>query len=84
MISYDELVRIRTYMAEISAQLTAALALRGDFESLERRVTGLETAKAYNDGANKSRNTILAFVGGVVTAALGGGALMYLPKTWGG
>ncbi len=80
MISYDELVRIRTYMAEISAQLTAALALKGDFDRLEHRVEQLELNKAYSDGGSSTKKTILVYLAGVVSSAMGGGALMYLPK----
>jgi hypothetical protein len=80
MISYEKLVSIETSLASTSAKLDAALALKGDVDKLANRVSKLETSKAYSDGSSNSRNTILAWIGGMVTAAIGGGALMYLPK----
>lgn len=84
MVSYQELVTIRTMLATITAQLQAALALQGKVDALEKRVGYLERGAAGDAGARRVWNTIVAFVAGVVTMALGGGALKILPMLWGG
>jgi hypothetical protein len=84
MVSYKELVEIRTAMNGMQSMLTGALALRGDMDKLTRRVHKLELKDARLDGAASARYTMLGYIGGLVTAAIGGGAFLVLPKLWGG
>jgi hypothetical protein len=46
MVSYRELVEIRSKMERLDAKLDAALVLRAAVEKLEKRVTSLETDRA--------------------------------------
>lgn len=85
MVSYEELVKIRTHLAEVTAQLQAALALRGDFDRLAQRVAALETQQAYEEGGAAKVKRIVTLIGTILTSAIGGGALtMILPKLGGG
>jgi hypothetical protein len=84
MVSYRELVEIRTQMATMMGMLQATLALQGKVDQLDKRVQNIELIMATSRGENRLRNTLLAWVAGMVTAAFGGGALYYLPVLWGG
>jgi hypothetical protein len=83
LISYEELVRIRTYMASIEAKLDATLALKGQVDALDKRVAALERKKAFDSGEKKSWNVMVAFMGGMASTALVEVGLRYLPKLWG-
>lgn len=84
MVSYRELVEIRAQIATLTGMLQAALAMQGQVTRLDKRLAVVENILAGRSGERKTWNTIAAYLGGVVTTALGGGALMYLPKLWGG
>lgn len=84
MVTYQELVSIRTHLAMMGGQLNAALALQGRVDGFEKRLGKVEVALAGQSGERRTWHSILVFAGGVVTAAIGGGALMILPKLWGG
>lgn len=84
MVSYKELVEIRTAMNSMTAMLQAALALQGDMKTLDKRMTAVELTLAGKAGERRTWNTILGVLLGWLTAAIGGGALMILPKLWGG
>lgn len=83
MVSYKELVEIRTQIVGISSQLTAALALQGKVDQLDHRVQSVELALAGRAGSQNTWHTVLTFLGGVVTTAVAGGALAFLPKLMG-
>lgn len=84
MVSYAKLLEIQTYMVTINSKLDATLALKGTVEDHARRLVALETAGAVRSASLGVWKTILVYIGGMVTAALGGGALQILPKLWGG
>lgn len=84
LVSYQELVTIRTQLAMIGAQLQAALALTGRVDGLERRLGKVEVSLAGQYGERRTWHSILTYLAGMVSAAIGGGALMILPKFWGG
>jgi len=75
MVSYKELVEIRTQMATMMAMLQAALALQGKVDIMDHRLQKVELFLAGKAGAQKSWNTMLGFVAGVVTA----GAVAWFP-----
>ena len=80
MVSYRELVEIRAGMAEIKTMLMSTLALRGTVDDHGRRIEALEKIDAVKDAKSEAYRTILAYAAGLVTSAIGGGALMYLPN----
>jgi hypothetical protein len=84
MVSYKELVAFNTELANIKAMLTAALALHGQVADHAKRLNKIEVQLARGEGASQTWTRVLTFLGGAVTTAVGGGALMYLPKFWGG
>lgn len=79
MVSYQELVTIRTQQATMMGMLQAALALQGTVAGIEKRLGRVENILSGKAGERRTWNTILGFIVGVVTMALGGGATMYLP-----
>lgn len=83
MVSYQELVTIRTQIATMTGMLQAALALVGRVESIDKRLGRVENILSGKQGERKTWNTITVFFAGVVTMALGGGAISYLPKLLG-
>lgn len=82
MVSYRELVAIRTQMTSMDGKLTAALALSGRVDTLDVRVGHIERWRAGLMGEKKTWNTVRAFFGGAVTLAACGGAINILPKLW--
>lgn len=80
-LSYRELVDLRTEMAGMRAMLQAALSLQGTVTDHEMRIAKLERGDAYDAGRSFTWKTIAAFVGGIISAIVTGGALQYLQRT---
>jgi hypothetical protein len=83
VLSYRELVELRTEISEVKSMLTAALALQGAVTDHEKRISRLERGEAAKEGRRSAWVTILAFFGGMASALIGGGALQYLPTLLG-
>lgn len=84
MVSYAKLLEIEKVQLEIKSMLAGALALQGQVDDHELRIVALEQIQAQGAAVRSYKNTLRTFLWGVLSAALGGGALMYLPKLWGG
>lgn len=68
MLSYKELVEIRTEMVRLNAKLDAALALRGDVDNLKERMRDLELKFASSSAHQESGASWMKHIW---TAALG-------------
>lgn len=79
MVSYRELVEIRTQMTSMGGKLDAAMALLGRVNSMDTRLGKVENILSGKAGERRTWNTIAGFIVGLVTAALAGGAVLYLP-----
>lgn len=84
LVSYNELVQIRVGMQELKTMLQTTLALKGTVDDHTLRITALEQGRLIANAKSGVWYSILAFAAGLVTSALGGGALAILPKLWGG
>lgn len=82
LVSYRELVEIRTSMEAMKGMLQAALALSGRVDTLDVRVGHIERWRAGITGEEKTWSTVRAFIGGAATLACAGGAIQYLPHLW--
>lgn len=83
MISYQELVTIRTQIEGMRGMLQSALALQGRVDSMDRRLGKVENALSGKSGERRVWNTLFAFFGGAGTMALGGWAMQYIPRLMG-
>lgn len=83
MISYKELVQIRTEMATLNAKLDAALALRGDVDLLKERMREVELRLATASGQAEGGGTVMKLVWqglwGLAAAIIGALGSKYLP-----
>lgn len=87
MISYQELVLIRTELVKQGAKLDACLALKGTVEGIEKRLGKVENMLSGKAGERRVWSLVMGFLIGTVTAVVGGGAVVFfnfLPKHWGG
>ena len=62
MVSYKELVEIRTHMATLNAKLDAALALRGDVDQLKERMRDVELKLATASGQAQGGGWVMRVV----------------------
>lgn len=83
MVSYEELLKFRLELEAIKGMLHAALAIGGTVDEHERRIAALEREDARLDGSRGAWRMAIAYVGGGVSAIIGGGALQYLPNILG-
>lgn len=79
IISYKELVEIRTQMATMAGQLTAALALRGTVERLADRVHSLELTQASQQGGSNAMKLVATGVISLAAALIGAVGSKHLP-----
>lgn len=84
LMSYRELVEIRTQQATILGKLDAALMLQGKVDRIDHRLLQVELVLAGKAGATKTWHIILGFLGGVLTTALAGLAEVIIPRLIGG
>jgi hypothetical protein len=90
LVSYEKLLDIERGILRTESMLKALLTMRRDVEDLSLRVNALEQVQAQDiarlqvhTGYRTRRNTTLSFLAGVVTSAIGGGALTFLPTILG-
>jgi hypothetical protein len=78
MVSYRELLEIRTQMANMAGQLTAALALRGVVDKLADRVHSLEINQASQKGGSQAMKLMATGLVSLAAALIGavGGKLL--------
>ena len=80
-LPYKELVELRSEMSNMRATLQAALALQGTVADHEQRIAKLERGDAFDAGRKLTWKTVPAFIGGIISAIITGGALQYLQRS---
>lgn len=79
MVSYRELLEIRTQMANMAGQLTAALALRGVVDKLTDRVHALEIHQASSKGESQAMKLVVTGAISLIAAIIGAVGSKLLP-----